>query len=441
MPSLSYMWIDYKQICDWVVWGVIGAGLAFPLLLLNIKLAPRLGTIDWPKARGVTDEQIPIIGSSLVLFSFGIFAALSFFYSLSPWFIITASIIGIMGFVDDRKPLSAVDKIFFQMACAIAVIFLEPSIYNAIVVKYGAAGAFWGIIFILGLVNAINFIDGIDGLAAVVITIGSLGYLFLCGKNYQQPGLRIYAALLTGMMLPFFYLNVRNRRGFLGNVGSYFFAYVLAMMHLSLPIDSIGPVPRLSISGLCFLIPIADAATVVSLRLLTYRSPFQADKGHLHHRLIQTSIPLKYILLTFGAIELSAVGVAYLLVEPGVSHSALPTLICLSHLIITSVLILLVERASRRRVQAYFQRLDTGMRIYFLKYEIRKQDGSPISLRTLRRLDAKVGAEIRITDLCVAEKPCYLYVTLRSPVEPVRGISSRLDTIFQNEKVQVKLDV
>ena len=69
--------------------------------------------------------------------------------------------------------------------------------------------------------------------------------------------------------MPFLIFNVFYRKGFLGNVGSYFFSYVLAVIHLSLPINAAGPVSRLSLSGLCFLIPVADAIMVLLARALT----------------------------------------------------------------------------------------------------------------------------------------------------------------------------
>lgn len=434
------MAIPLTQLSEIAVYIVCGAVCATPLLLLNIKVAPRLGMIDWPKARGLAEEQIPIVGFSMVLMSVLVFAFLSKIYKISPWFITTSLVMAVMGHFDDRRPLSALDKIFFQIVCVGAVVFLDPQINEAMTQRYGSWGTFWGAFFIVGLVNAINFIDGIDGLAGIVIIVGAAGFLgFSLGTDEYYPYF-VYCSLLIGMMIPFLYLNVLKRKGFLGNVGSYFFSYVLAMIHLSIPLSSANSLSRVSISGLCFLIPIADSIMVVTSRLASFRSPFKADKGHLHHRLLQTSIALRYILLSFALISGAGLTIAYLISHNlGVRNSVLPIFLCLTHIGISAILILMVEKASKRRMQSYFQRLDSGEPIYFLKYELRSLTGKPLSSATLRRLEARVSAEIRVTDLCFAEKPNLLFVTLRTLGEPLKGISARLDTIFQTEKVQTRL--
>lgn len=421
---------------------VVGAVLAVPLILLNIRWAPRLGLIDWPKARGVAEDQIPLIGHALVLYAVVAMLVLNHFYQFSPWFITTAVFIAVMGHLDDRKPLGAFDKMGFQAFCAASVVFLDPQLRAAIGDLYGVPGSCLAIFFIVALMNAVNFIDGIDGLAGIVLMAGSLGFLLFYPGSRELYPQAILASLFLGMKIPFLYFNVKLRRGFLGNIGSYFFSYCLTLMHLSIPLPSPDVVSRLALTSLCFLIPLSDSLMVISSRLITLRSPFQADKGHLHHRLIQTSIPLPMILLNFAGIELSALVVAALLARLGESAGGtLPFFVAVSHVGITALLILLIEKASRRRLQAYFQRLDTGAPIYFLKYQFTNQDGTPISSITLRRLEARISAEIRVTDLCFAEKPNTLFVTLKTMPEPLRGISSRLEAIFHVEKVTHSLVV
>src|SRR5438309_630568 len=86
---------------------LLGSAVATPLLLLNVRLAPILGLIDWPKARGVTEEQIPIVGHSLVLISIAVLFACVNLYNLSPWMLTTSIVMAVMGHFDDRRPLSA----------------------------------------------------------------------------------------------------------------------------------------------------------------------------------------------------------------------------------------------------------------------------------------------------------------------------------------------
>lgn len=434
------MYIPFSYFAECLFYAALGAAVVWPLLMLNVRIAPRLGLIDWPKARGVNEEQIPIIGHSLVLVSIGILLILMRYYPISPWFLTTAIIMAVMGYFDDRRPLSAVDKMFFQLVCATAVVFLDPQIHQALAYRYGHSGEMWGIFFLLGLMNAINFVDGIDGLAGLVIAVGCLGFIFLAQSFPGQSQYVIYTALLLGMTIPFLFINVVYRKGFLGNVGSYFISYVLAMIHLSLPINAAGPVSRLSISGLCFLLPVADAILVLLSRVFSLRSPFTADKGHLHHRLIQTSLPLRYILLAFGAIELSTAMVGYFFYRDiFLDRSILPIVFGLSQIGIVSMLILVCERASKRRVQVYFECLQSGQPIYFLKYQLTELDGRELRPYHLRRIEARICSEIRVTDLCFSQVPGTLFVTLRTLPEPLRGIASRLEKVFQAEKVKSTL--
>ena len=179
-PLITYVY-------DCIMFAAIGAVVVYPLIRINIRIAPKLGLIDWPKARGVTEEQIPIIGHSLVVVSVVAVVVLMYFYDISPWFPITALIIGVMGHFDDRRPLPAVDKMFFQVVCVVAVVLLDPHIRQSISEPYGTAGTLWAIFFILGLMNAVNFIDGIDGLAGSVIAFGRSDIFYWLTPAQRAP--------------------------------------------------------------------------------------------------------------------------------------------------------------------------------------------------------------------------------------------------------------
>src|SRR5262245_16629979 len=101
-----------------------GAALAVPLILLNVRVAPRLGLIDWPKTRGVTETQIPIVGHSLVLLTVAVLAYFVQDHLISPWFLVTSLILATMGHLDDRRPLPPLDKFLFQLACAAVAVYL-----------------------------------------------------------------------------------------------------------------------------------------------------------------------------------------------------------------------------------------------------------------------------------------------------------------------------
>jgi len=402
---------------------------------MNIRLAPKWGLIDWPKARGVAQDHIPIVGYSLVLMVFSLILVGALFENISGWVVATAGVMGVMGHLDDRRPLPPFDKMFLQLACVSCVVIFDPNISAAFGERYGAWGSFWAAFFILGLVNAINFIDGIDGLAGMVIWVGALGFLLLVPNGSHFDTYRFFTQLTLGAIIPFFYINVVRRKGFMGNVGSYFFGYLLAVAHVSLPLQAADPISRLALSGLCFLIPIADACTVMVTRLVTLRSPFQADKGHLHHRLIQSGVALRYILLSFAAIEMLALSSAVILNHSAVAAASwLPLSVGACLLAVTSLLTLLVDKASKKRVRGYFQQMDALKEIQYLRYQVGTAL-SPVKPVLLKRLEARISAELRVTDVCFAEPPDHLFITLCIHSEPVQRITARIEAIFISEKI------
>jgi hypothetical protein len=79
--------------------------------------------------------------------------------------------------------------------------------------------------------------------------------------------------------------------------------------------------------------------------------------------------------------------------------------------------------------------------VYFIKYLLNDSGGKPLKPTVLRRIEARVSAEIRVTDVCFTESPNTLFVTLRSSPEPLKGISGRIDAILQNEKLSAQVAI
>jgi len=423
-------------LTDFLIYATAGAAVSLPLLLANTWLAPRLGLMDWPKARGLTEQQVPIIGYALVLVAVGFMAALTTQYPLSPWIFTTTALMGLMGHIDDRKPLPPLDKFFFQIICALAVVFLDPGVYAAITEPFGLWGALWGVFFLLGLVNCVNFIDGIDGLAGIVLIVGAVGYIGLSG-GLQQPFASMSASL-AGALCVFLYFNIVRRRGFLGNIGSYALSFLLGTMHLSVPLETSGVVSKLSLSGLCFAIPIADGLTVILSRVLTSRSPFHPDRGHLHHRLLQTNVKLRWVLSCFGALAVASMGLGLVISRLAQARSSeLPALVCAAHVGLVASLVVFLDRASRRRVLSYFERIDAGLSVHYVRYVLSAANGSPLTLAKRNRIEALASAEIRVSDFCYVDEAGRFCITLRTLSEPLENITARMEALLREDGIRI----
>ena len=221
----------------------------------------------------MADEQTPIIGYALVVLGLIAMAAGLGNGHSRPWLFATAVAMAVMGHLDDRRQLPAWAKFLVQLGCVLVLLKLDGPLREAIVGPYGNWGIFWAIFFVLGLTNAVNFVDGIDGLAGVCLFVGTLGYLLFTQQWWASSPHLGFASIAMGSIVPFLYFNVIRRKGFLGNVGSYFFSYVLAILHLSLSIPAEYSIGRVSVSALCFIVPIADSLLVITMRLLSNSTP------------------------------------------------------------------------------------------------------------------------------------------------------------------------
>ncbi len=152
-----------------------------------------------------------------------------------------------------------------------------------------------GILFTIGLVmfitNAINLIDGTDGLASGLsgVALVAFGYLFL------ERGMFFYTLICTimlGILIPFFYFNVfkTNRKIFMGDTGSLTLGYLLAFLGVRYAMDTDIEYEQLTspvmISLSAMFIPLFDALRVMLERMSKGKSPFQADRRHIHHKLL-----------------------------------------------------------------------------------------------------------------------------------------------------------
>jgi hypothetical protein len=157
---------------------------------------------------------------------------------------------------------------------------------------------------------------------------------------------------------------------------------------------------------------------------------------------MQASVPLRYILLVLGAIEALGVLIGFLLSEFGTSlPSWLAPAVCFTQSITLAMMVVLVDKTSKRRVQNYFSHLDQGKSLFLLKYRMTDKDGRPLPNHLMDRLEARINAEIRITDLCFIQEPDTLFLTLRNLTEPFKGFSARIERIFEQERVHYLISV
>jgi UDP-GlcNAc:undecaprenyl-phosphate GlcNAc-1-phosphate transferase len=213
----------------------------------------------------------------------------------------------VLGLMDDLRGLDWRLRIVIQTLIALFVV-LQGWRLTLFIENPWVTGAL-SVVWIVGIVNSINLIDNMDGLAAGVTSIAGLILVavMLLAPNPQshQPQLFVagFLIVLIGAIGGFWIHNRPPATIFLGDCGSYFIGFCLAMATLMATFAG-GDLPQHAVfAPLCVLaVPIYDTVSVITIRLYQGRSPFEGDKNHFSHRLVQ-----------LGMTSRQAVGTIYLL--------------------------------------------------------------------------------------------------------------------------------
>ncbi len=253
-------------------------------------LAGRLQIVDVPDTRKVHTMAIPRIG--------GIAMAVGALLPMVLWVKPSAEFLGylggtmvilVFGVWDDRRALDYRLKFLGQLAAVLIVV-----LYGGVVIRYVP---FLGIepvsdivaipltIFaLLGITNAINLADGLDGLAGGT-TMLTLGVIAIMAYTAGGIGLVLMAMAVMGSILGFLRYNTYPARIFMGDAGSQFLGFsagVFAILLTQRVSPALSPAVAIMLLGL----PIFDTLLVMGQRLYEGRSPFSADKNHIHHKLL-----------------------------------------------------------------------------------------------------------------------------------------------------------
>jgi UDP-GlcNAc:undecaprenyl-phosphate/decaprenyl-phosphate GlcNAc-1-phosphate transferase len=298
-----------------VILFLVGAsfGLAYVLTPLFERLFRKIKLIDVPDQKRKTHRApIPRAGGVPVALSFALaFGILELFPQTKELVEVTrlvlmllpaAFVIVLLGLLDDIRGLTPVQKLLGEtIAAAVA--------YGAGIRILGIHGAWasseWSpiltVVWLVGCANAVNLLDGLDGLAAGLGIFASLTML-LAGLIYGDTALSIATAPLVGALLAFLRYNFRPARIFLGDSGSLFVGFVVGCCGV---LWSQKATALLSLTAPLMLmaIPFADTALAILRRFLRRNSIFTADRGHLHHRLLDRGFSTAQAVLILYAVS------------------------------------------------------------------------------------------------------------------------------------------
>ena len=181
------------------------------------------------------------------------------------------------------------------------------------------------VIWLVGMVNAINWIDGLDGLAAGVSGIAAVVMLIVC-LFMNQPAAALIAAALAGGALGFLRYNFNPAQIFMGDGGAYFMGFTLAAVGVIGLVKSVTTA-AVVLPYLILAVPILDMSAVIFDRLRHGRSPFIADKRHLHHRLLKAGLSHRLTVLFIYVLTLwvGSLALAFSGIPSGVAYAIAAT--------------------------------------------------------------------------------------------------------------------
>ncbi len=248
------------------------------------RLAVSLGFVDAPASRKLHNDPIPLMGGvaiylgailAVALFSNGVAQSIT-------GVLIALSIVALVGLIDDRVGLPAWAKLGGQFISFLVLLYYGIHVQLPIPQIANYAITF---LWLAGISNAINFLDNMDGLSAGVSAVAASFMLLLAVTNGQILVSALAAALL-GSCLGFLRYNFKPAQIFMGDAGSLFLGYSLAILGLQLRFPANSSVVTWMVPVLILGLPIFDTTLVVFSRIRRGVSPNTAGKDHTSHRLV-----------------------------------------------------------------------------------------------------------------------------------------------------------
>ena len=362
--QINLQFQDYKFAILCFITAFVVTMLCIPVI---IKLAKKFSLYDMPNERKEHEFPIPTMGGIAVVA--GMMTALFMwlparYEAMQVSFFFSVIVIFCMGIMDDIKDLSARYKFLIQIGLAIlmATAGIRITSFEGLFGIYDLplpAQYTFTLLTIVGVTNAFNLIDGIDGLAGGIgfMSLTTLG-IFLLLNGDQTSALIAFS--LAGGIVAFLYFNFNPAKIFLGDTGSLVLGFSIAVLCIRLmQVNTIRVLPHapLFILGIVF-IPVFDTIRVFAVRIWKGKSPFQADKTHIHH----------------------------LLTKAGFSHVFATWLICLLHgfilievywlremraelILLILVTFMLIATIILKNIRSLFKRPATGLSRSFIELD------------------------------------------------------------------------
>lgn len=321
--------------------GTISFLMCFALTPVCRDLFIKWGLVDVPDGgRKAHKRAVPRMGGlPIVLSCMVAFAFLYFFHSRRVYIhhdavlkgvLPAAGVMFLVGFLDDIKGMRPLHKLLGQIVAASIAVSL--GVHLNVNHLSPAASAVLSVVWLICCTNAVNLIDGMDGLATGVSLLASMTVLGIA-IIYGHYGLALITAPLAGALLAFLRYNFSPASVFLGDCGSLTIGFLLGCFGLVWS-QQAHTVVGLAAPLMALALPLTDVGLAIGRRFLRNVPIFQADRGHIHHRVLDMGFSTRHTaLILYGA----CCAFASLAVLATVSNKALPFLVLLLILVVLGI--------------------------------------------------------------------------------------------------------
>jgi len=281
---------------------VVGAILTYLLVFPIRRLAEKLGVMAYPGGRSIHTTPTPLLGGLAVFFSC-IFVSLVMLLSEGTIgeliSIEERKLLGLLlgcgwiiavGIWDDIHSLSASKKILGQLIAVCICIFFGYNIQSVVIPfigvwEFGPLGSFVFAAWVIAITNAVNLIDGLDGLASLVCFFTAVGNGIIA-LTMGNTFVAFFSFLLAGNLIGFLIHNFPPAKIFLGDTGSMFLGFLLAVMVIESNTQKRSTTLMILAPLLLLGFSLLDVLLSVVRRFIRGKPIFSSDLGHIHHKLM-----------------------------------------------------------------------------------------------------------------------------------------------------------
>jgi UDP-GlcNAc:undecaprenyl-phosphate GlcNAc-1-phosphate transferase len=296
------------------------------------NLALKQKILDTPNSeRKIQRTAVPYLGgfgialavvlTTFVAITFSEATSENYFLALSV--LVPAIVLGLIGFIDDKKHLTPLSRFIAQTFAGVftaLVLILTKTVGNPTNSVF--LDALLTIIWVVGICNAINFFDNMDGAAGGISALSGFGFAII-GLQNGQYFVAAFGLVLSGACVGYLFWNWNPAKIYMGDAGALFIGIILAALAVRVDPVSVSGIGAFFVPICVLALPILDTTTVVIDRLRRKVSPFEGGLDHLSHRLRRKGLSVRQSVTTLCLIQSISIMIGFLINMSGNTYDSI----------------------------------------------------------------------------------------------------------------------